>query len=210
MEKESKTHTEPSAKPAEQKQPAAQHEKKHEAAQAAEEGAPGKKHEPHEEKKEKKCDCAALTDKCLRLTAEFDNYKKRTAKEKEALALQSESRLMLRLLTIYEEIGLAEKEVIKLPESDARKGTLLVLAKLRKSFESEGLLPMKLEGEKLDPFRHEVALREDSVMPEGTIVRVIKQGYLYKGELLQHAIVSVSSGKKPGEEKGEKKSEVGA
>ncbi|MFA6213794.1 MAG: nucleotide exchange factor GrpE [Candidatus Micrarchaeia archaeon] len=156
-------------------------------------------------KKEKKCDCTELTDKCLRIAAEFDNYKKRTAKEKEALALQAESRLMLRLLHIYEEIGLAEREVGKLPESEARKGTLLVLGKLRASFEKEGLLPMKLEGEKLDPFRHEVALREDSAAPEGTIVRVIKQGYLYRGEVLQHAMVSVSSGKKTETEKPEEK-----
>jgi molecular chaperone GrpE (heat shock protein) len=59
---------------------------------------------------------------------------------------------------------------------------------------------MKLLGEKLDPFRHESALSEESDKPEGTIVRVIRQGYLYKGEVLQHALVSVSKGK-TGEEK---------
>jgi len=213
MDKEKLPHTETATKPAEQKQPAAPQEqkapeKKHEAAQApAGEAASDKAHAPREEKKEKKCECDALSDKCLRLTAEFDNYKKRTAKEKEALALHSEARMMLRLLPIYEEIGLAEKEVARLPDSEAKKGTLLVLAKLRKSFESDGLLPMKLAGVKLDPFRHEVALREDSDAPEGTIVRVIKQGYLYKGEVLQHAIVSVSSGKKPGGQEAEKSEE---
>ena len=146
-----------------------------------------------------------LSDRLLRLTAEFDNYKKRTAKEKEALALQSESRIMLRLLPAYEEIGLAAQGVEKIADKHVRDGALLVLGKLQKSFESEGLQPMKLSGEKLDPFRHEVALREDSDAPEGTIVHVIKQGYLYKGAVLQHAIVSVSSGKKPeAENTGEK------
>lgn len=176
---------------------------KRDALQGEEQGSPEKKHEQHAEKKGKKCDCEALNDKCLRIAAEFDNYKKRTAKEKEALALQSEARLMLRMLPIYEEIGLAASEVAKLPESEARKGTLMALAKLRKSFEGDGLVPMKLEGEKYDPFMHEVALREESDAPEGAIVRVIKQGYLYKGEVLQHAIVSVSSGRKA-EEKAEK------
>ena len=140
---------------------------------------------------------AELTDRLLRLTAEYDNYKKRTAKEKEALAVHSEARVMLRLLPIYEEIGIAEQEVAKIPDKPVREGALLVLAKLRKGFLREGLQPMKLEGEKLDPFRHETAMREDFDAPEGTIVRVIKQGYLYKGEVLQHAIVSVSSGSKP-------------
>jgi len=183
------------ATPDEQKAPEQkhEHEKKHE-----------QKHEAHE----KKCECLALTDKCLRLAAEFDNYKKRTAKEKEALALHSEAKLMLRLLPVYEEIGLAEQGVAKIADKHVREGALLVLDKLRKSFEAEGMQPMKLEGEKLDPFRHEVALREDSGAPEGTIVRVIKQGYLYKGEVLQHAIVSVSSGTKP-EAKGEDAKEVG-
>jgi len=142
---------------------------------------------------------AELADRLLRLTAEYDNYKKRTAKEKEALSLHSEARVMLRLLPIYEEIGIAEQEVAKIQDKPVPEGALLVLAKLRKGFLREGLQPMKLQGEKLDPFRHETAMREDSDAPEGTIVRVIKQGYLYKGEVLQHAIVSVSSGKKPGE-----------
>jgi len=206
MEKENQPHTEPSAKPDGQNSPA-QEQKQHDKAQAAIASLPEKKHEQHAEKKEKKCDCEALNDKCLRLAAEFDNYKKRTAKEKEALALQSEARLMLRMLPIYEEIGLAAAEVARLPESEARKGTLMALAKLRKSFESDGLVPMKLEGEKYDPFRHEVALREESDAPEGAIVRVIKQGYLYKGEVLQHAIVSVSFGK--AKDKDAEKQEVG-
>ena len=206
MDKDKPLHTEPAAnqeKPA-QKSP----EKKHEKPQAqASESPSGQKPDAPSEMTQAEIEqaFAELTERLLRLTAEFDNYKKRTAKEKEALALQSESRLMLRMLPIYEEIGLAAAEVARLPESEARKGTLMVLAKLRKGFESDGLQPMQLEGEKYDPFRHEVALREESDAPEGAIVRVIKQGYLYKGEVLQHAIVSVSSGKK--EEADEKKNE---
>jgi len=204
-----KPHTEPSAKPEGQKAPAP--EKKHAAAQApAGEGASGQKQDAPSEMTQAEIEqaFAELTERLLRLTAEFDNYKKRTAKEKEALALQSEARLMLRMLPNYEELGLAEKEVAKLPDGEARKGTLMVLAKLRKSFESDGLMPMQLEGEKYDPFRHEVALREESDAPEGAIVRVIKQGYLYKGAVLQHAIVSVSSGKKAEEKKAEKPGKI--
>ena len=190
MDKEKQARNEQAAKLAEQKHDAREQPEK--TAQAA---FPAEKSTEELEQ-----EFAGLAERLLRLTAEFENYKKRTAKEKEALCLHSEAKVMLRLLPIYEEIGLAEQEVAKLPEGEARKGTLMVLAKMRKSFEGDGLVPMKLDGEKLDPFRHEVALREDSSAPEGTIVRVIKQGYLYKGEVLQHAIVSVSSGKMAGEE----------
>jgi molecular chaperone GrpE len=192
MDEEKHAQEGPSARQDGQKEPG----KKHEAMAS---GKIGKAHgEGSGEKAQaEKCGCAMLEDKCLRMAAEFDNYKKRTVKEKEALCAQSEARLMLRLLPIYEEIGLAEREVAKIDDKPVREGALLVLAKLQKGFEKEGLLPMKLLGEKLDPFRHETAMREDSDAPEGTIVRVIKQGYLYKGEVLQHAIVSVSSGKAP-------------
>ncbi|MFA6908116.1 MAG: nucleotide exchange factor GrpE [Candidatus Micrarchaeia archaeon] len=205
MEHEKKTHTEKAANQGEQGLPGILNGgEKHD--------APVEKGGEPDEKTQNEVERAflELSDRLLRLTAEFDNYKKRTAKEKEALCLHSEARVMLRLLPIYEEIGLAEKEVGKLPDGEAKKGTLMVLGKLRKSFESDGLQPMALEGEKYDPFRHEVALREESDAPEGAIVRAIKQGYLYKGAVLQHAIVSVSAGKKagadaPAERKGEEK-----
>lgn len=138
---------------------------------------------------------AETTDRLLRLTAEFDNYKKRTAKEKEQLALYAEGRLMLKLVPVYEEISLAEKEAAKVKDAATREGVLMVLAKLRAAFEKEGLQGMKLDGEKFDPYRHESALCEETDAPEGTIVRTIQKGYLFRGEVLRHAIVSVSTGK---------------
>ncbi|VVC00103.1 Protein GrpE [uncultured archaeon] len=147
---------------------------------------------------------ASLTDSMLRLQAEFDNYKKRTAKEKEQLTHQSEAKLMLKFIPVYEELGMAEKEAQKIQDEPLKKGILLVLSKLRSSFEKEGLAEMKLEGEKFDPFRHEAAMHEPSDLPEGAIARVIKKGYTFRGEILRHAIVSVSSGKKE-EQKTEEK-----
>ena len=144
---------------------------------------------------------AGLSDQLLRLQAEFDNYKKRTAKEKEQLAHASESRMMLRMLPIYEEISLAEKEAQKIPDEAVKKGILLVLSKLRQSFAKDGLQEMKLAGEKFDPFRHEAAMHEHSAAPESTIVRVIQKGYFFRGEVLRHAIVSVSAGRMARQEK---------
>ncbi len=138
---------------------------------------------------------AGLSDQLLRVHAEFDNYKKRTAKEKEQLAHASEAKLMLRMIPAYEEIELAQKEVGKLPEGELKKGVMLVLSKLRQSFEKEGLQEMRLEGEKFDPFRHDCALKEECDRPEGEIVKVIQNGYLLRGEVLRHAVVSISAGK---------------
>jgi molecular chaperone GrpE len=195
MENEKQEHTQPAAKQEKHEHAAKEH--KHEEKKQGHAAPGGEKHGEG-------CDCASLNDKYLRISAEFDNYKKRSEKEKGELCRASEARLMLRLLPIYGEAKLAAAEAGKLPDSETKKGVLMVLAKLLSQFEKEGLQPMKLEGEKLDPFRHEVALTEESGAPEGTIVRVVKPGYFYKGEVLQHALVSVSSGK-AGEEKKEGK-----
>ncbi len=153
---------------------------------------------------------SAVSDQMLRLQAEFDNFKKRTAKEKEALSHSAEAKFMLRMLPVYEEISLAEKEAGRLPEGEVKKGIMLVLGKFRESFQKEGLQEMRLVGEKFDPFRHETAMREESDKPEGTIVRVIQKGYVFRGSVLRHAMVSVSSGKKQQEaQKPEAKPETG-
>ncbi|MCX8175263.1 MAG: nucleotide exchange factor GrpE [Candidatus Micrarchaeota archaeon] len=146
---------------------------------------------------------SSLSESMLRLQAEFDNYKKRTEKEKAQAAGMAEARLMLRFIPVYEELRMAEAEAGKIESEPLRRGILLVLSKLRAAFEKEGLQEMKLEGEKFDPFRHEAAMHEESDLPEGTIVRAIRRGYLFRGEVLQHAIVSVSAGKKKDERKQE-------
>lgn len=148
-----------------------------------------------------------LSDQLLRIHAEFDNYKKRTAKEKEQLMHSSEAKLMLRMIPVYEEIELAQKEVQKLADGELKKGVLLVLSKLRSSFEKEGLQEMKLDGEKFDPYRHDCALQEESEKPEGAIVKVIQKGYTFRGEILKHAVVSISAGKKKEEEQPAEKSD---
>ncbi|MEM4348667.1 MAG: nucleotide exchange factor GrpE [Candidatus Anstonellaceae archaeon] len=135
-----------------------------------------------------------MSDQLLRLQAEFDNYKKRTAKEKETLSSYAEGKMMLRLLPIYEELSFAEQEVSKIEQESVKKGVLLLLSKMRSAFEREGLQQLKLEGEKFDPFLHEAAGYEPSDLPEGTILRAIQNGYKFRGELLRPAIVIVSSG----------------
>lgn len=149
---------------------------------------------PQEKKEDSTQELSQLSEQMLRLQAEFDNFKKRTIKEKDALSQQAEAGVLLRMLPVYEEIKLAEAEAAKIRDESVKKGVLLVLGKLRQSFEKEGLQEMNLEGQKYDPFRHETAMREDSEAPEGTIVRVIQKGYLFRGSVLRHAIVSVSSG----------------
>ncbi|MCX8195156.1 MAG: nucleotide exchange factor GrpE [Candidatus Micrarchaeota archaeon] len=148
---------------------------------------------------------AGLSEKLLRLQADFDNYQKRVAKEREQISKDAEARMMLRLIPLYEEIELAEKEVQKIADKSVKEGVLLVLSKLRTAFEKEGLEKMNVGGEKFDPFLHEAGAHVPSSKPAGTIIEVIKNGYFFKGEVLRHAVVVVSSGKKEEKEKPKEK-----
>ncbi len=153
---------------------------------------------PAQEKEDK---LSVLADQLLRLQAEFDNYKKRTAAEKERISGQSEAKIMLRMLPIYEEMGIASQEAQKIHDEALRKGIQLVLGKLRSTFEKEGLSQMNTEGEKFDPYKHDAAMAQESELPEGQIIRCISPGYIFRGNILRHALVAVSSGKRK-EEKG--------
>jgi molecular chaperone GrpE len=172
-----------------------------------ENSASGQAQERKEGQKEDKL--SALTDQLLRLQAEFDNYKKRTVAEKERLSEHTEAKLMLRMLPIYEELGLATQEAGKIHDEALRKGILLVLGKLRSTFEKEGLSRMEAEGEKFDPYKHDAAMTQESELPEGEIVRCISQGYLFRGNILRHALVAVSSGKKKEDETGRNEGKEG-
>ena len=77
-----------------------------------------------------------------------------------------------------------------------RKGMTLLHEKFTGILAREGLQKIEVkEGDAFDPFRHEAILREESRFGEGRIARVIKNGYLFNGRVLRHAVVGVSRGK---------------
>jgi molecular chaperone GrpE len=147
-----------------------------------------------------------LTNHLRRLAAEFDNYKKRAAKEK----LESEGRgvakMIENLLPFLDELEMADAAAEKSQDEALKSGMRMLCSKFRGILEKEGLSGMNPVGEKFDPYRHEAVMREGSGEEEGTIVKVLRKGYLLDGKILRHAMVSVSSGAK-GNENGGKKDE---
>ena len=134
-----------------------------------------------------------LRERLLRLAAEFDNYKKRTAKEVEAAKNLGKVEMLRKLLPAVDELELA-LIAIKGSGGEQIKGVELVYSNLLEVLKSEGLAVMEAKG-KADPFKHEVILVRESDQEEGTILEVVRKGYTFKEMLIRPASVIVSKGR---------------
>jgi len=140
-----------------------------------------------------------LEDQMKRLQAEFENYKKRTGKERETLMMAGSAATIIKLLPVLDEMEVATATMVHDPSSKSLKhGVEMLHKKFIHVLEKEGLSEMKALGESFDPYRHE-AVRTVEGNEDGKITEVMKKGYLFKGNVLRHAMVVVS--KKPEEGK---------
>ena len=145
-------------------------------------------------------DLDRFRDLALRSQADFDNYKKRAAREKEEAIKFANSSLLERLIAIVDnfELGLsaarAEGEL-----SPIYSGMSMVLKQLTDFLADNGLQPIASEGQKFDPNLHEAIAHEPSNdIPEGTVIRQTRRGYRLKDRLLRPSSVVVSSGPSAG------------
>jgi molecular chaperone GrpE len=141
-------------------------------------------------------DLDRFRDLALRSQADFENYKKRCAREKEEAIKYANSALLERLVAIADnfELGLsaAREEGEKSP---IYSGMSLVLKQLNDFLAENGLQPIEAVGEKFDPNVHEAIAHEPSdKFPDGTVIRQTRRGYKFKDRLLRPSSVVVSSG----------------
>ena len=141
-------------------------------------------------------DLDRFRDLALRSQADFDNYKKRAAREKEEAIKYANSSLLDRLVTIIDnfELGLSAARG-EGEQSPIFAGMQMVLKQLNDFLADNGLQPIAAVGEKFDPNLHEAIAREHSdEVPEGVVTRQTRRGYRYKDRLLRPSSVFVSSG----------------
>ena len=141
-------------------------------------------------------DLDRFRDLALRSQADFENYKKRCAREKEEAIKYANSSLFERLVAIVDnfELGLsAAREESE--SSPIYSGMNLVLKQLNDFLAESGLQLIEAVGRKFDPNLHEAIAREPSEeFPEGTVIRQTRRGYRFKDRLLRPSSVVVSSG----------------
>jgi len=140
-------------------------------------------------------DLDRFRDLALRSQADFENYKKRAAREKEDAVKYANSSLLQRLVSILDnfELGLAAAKT-ESERSPIYSGMVLVQKQLNDLLEENGLQAIEAEGKKFDPNLHEAIAHEPSENPEGTVIRQAGRGYRFKDRLLRPARVVVSSG----------------
>src|SRR5215831_3316263 len=140
-------------------------------------------------------DLDRFRDLALRSQADFENYKKRAAREKEDAVKYANSSLLQRLVSILDnfELGMAAAKT-EGDHSPIYAGMVLVQKQLNDLLEENGLEAIEAEGKKFDPNLHEAIAHEPSQSPEGMVLRQARRGYRFKDRLLRPARVVVSSG----------------
>ncbi|PYJ73344.1 MAG: nucleotide exchange factor GrpE [Verrucomicrobia bacterium] len=141
-------------------------------------------------------DLDRFRDLALRSQADFENYKKRCAREKEDAIKYANASLLERLVAIVDNFKLGlEAARGESEQSPIYSGMTLVLKQLNDFLAENGLQAIEAEGKKFDPNLHEAIAHEPSEQfPEGTVIRQTRRGYRFKDRLLRPSSVVVSSG----------------
>jgi molecular chaperone GrpE len=149
-----------------------------------------------EEDESLQADLDRFRDLALRSQADFENYKKRAAREKEEAIRYANSALLERLIAIVDnfELGL-EAARSEGENSPVFSGMSMVLKQLIDFLTEHGLQPIDAAGREFDPNLHEAIAHEPSAeVPEGVVIRQTRRGYRMKDRLLRPSSVVVSSG----------------
>jgi molecular chaperone GrpE len=135
-------------------------------------------------------------DRLLRVSAEFENYKKRTAREMAEFKKYANQSLLRELLPIIDNLDLAIKAATEAADStDAYllDGVELTRKEILKVFENFHVEPIDSLGKPFDPNFHEAVMREESdEHPENTVVNELQKGYLMHDRLLRPSMVVVA------------------
>ena len=140
---------------------------------------------------------AAANDRNLRLMAEFDNYRRRTAKEQLELIETANGKLLEKLSEVQDNFERAFASENKAKDLEAfEKGMQMIYNQFAKILTDAGLEQIDPTGAEFDPNCHEALMQQPSeTVPEGHVVTVFQKGYKLKNKILKTAKVVVSSGK---------------
>ena len=144
-----------------------------------------------------KAELAAANDRNLRLMAEFDNFRRRSAKEQLDLIETANGKLLEKLSEVQDNFERAFAAENKAKDLEAfEKGMQMIYNQFAKVLTDAGLEQIDPTGKEFDPNCHEALMQQPSeTIPEGHVVTVFQKGYKLKNKILKTAKVIVSSGK---------------
>ena len=132
-------------------------------------------------------------DKYLRLYSEFENFRRRTTKERLEMMQNASKDLMVELLPIVDDMERALKAMQKSGDSAAVEGMELIFKKLYGTLEKKGLKPMNAQGEVFDPEIHEAVTQFDAPTEymKGKVIDELEKGYFLNDKVIRFAKVVV-------------------
>lgn len=137
-------------------------------------------------------DYAALNDKYLRLCAEYDNFRKRSQKEKDSLYADIKAETLKKFLPVYDNL------VRALDQSTAdeayRRGVEMIMTQFNTTLEKLGVTEIESLGQKFDPAFHNAVMHvEDAEKGENEIVEVFQKGFIMGDKVIRFAMVKVAN-----------------
>ena len=133
-----------------------------------------------------------LLDTLQRLQAEFDNYRKRAARDQQNLVTRAHERLVKELVPVVDDLERALEAAEAHEEAKLEEGVALVARSLGDILRKEGLEEIPTEG-KFDPHVHEALLSQPAEAEEGSIIEVIQKGYRLGDRVIRPARVVIAA-----------------
>lgn len=148
------------------------------------------------ERDEKAKQCGEYLDKLQRAVAEFDNFKRRTAREKEALYADAVSDVAASFLPVADNMERAVQACCNGGEDlkVLKEGVELVQRQLKEAMKNIGIEEIKSLNESFDPQLHNAVMHvEDGSLGQNTVVQEFQKGYIYKERVIRHSMVKVAN-----------------
>ena len=142
---------------------------------------------------QKEQEIAAVKNQLMSLAAEYDNFKKRTAREKERIYIDSVGDTVAKLLPVLDNL---ERALTSFEDKDSEyyRGVDLVKKQTEEIFAKLGVETIPSVGEEFDPELHNAVMHiEDETVTENTIVEEFQKGYRYKDKVIRYAMVKVAN-----------------
>jgi molecular chaperone GrpE len=133
-----------------------------------------------------------LLDTLQRVQAEFDNYRKRAARDQQSLVARAHERLVKELVPVLDDLERALEAAEAHEEAKLEEGVELVARSFGDILRKEGLEEIPTEG-KFDPHVHEALLSQPSEAEEGTVIEVIQKGYRLGDRVIRPARVVIAA-----------------
>ena len=135
----------------------------------------------------------SVKDQFVRLTAEYDNYRKRTTKEKDALYQDAKADTVKAFLAVYDNL----ERAVAAPgdeESPHKKGLEMIFHQYQDILKKLGVTEIEAQGQPFDPEKHNAVMHiEDENLGESVVAQVFQAGFMLGDKVIRHAIVQVAN-----------------